>query len=89
MGDTIRPFDYLQEEEREMWNPFRKALSKEDQEVFDRLYDRAKNHTHASVYMAHPYPLEMVLLSIFLEQEKMLSNIMSRLKEREGSDYPG
>ena len=63
---------------------FRKGLSKEDQEAFDRLFDRAKFHTAAGVYMAHPYPLETVLLSICLEHEKMLADILGKLKEREG-----
>lgn len=63
---------------------FRKGLSKEDQQAFDRLFDRAKLHTAASVYMAHPGPLERNLLYICLEHEKMLGDILGRLKEREG-----
>ena len=81
MGRTVMPFSFVLEEERQRWKEFRKALSKENQEAFDRLFDRAKFHTHASVYMAHAWPLETILLSICLEHEKMLGDILSRLKE--------
>ena len=81
MGRTVMPFSFVLEEERQRWKEFRKALSKENQEAFDRLFDRAKFHTHASVYMAHAWPLETILLSFCLEHEKMLGDILSRLKE--------
>jgi hypothetical protein len=34
--------------------------------------------------MSHPWPLEIILLSICLEHEKMLGDILSKFKEREG-----
>ena len=86
MGRTVMPFSHVLEEERGRWKDFRKGLSKEDQEAFDRLFDRAKFHTAAGVYMAHPYPLETILLSICLEHEKMLGDILGKVKEREGED---
>jgi hypothetical protein len=46
------------------------------------FFDRAKFHTHTSVYMAHFWPRETILLSICLEHEKMLGDILSKLKER-------
>ena len=82
MGRTVMPFSYVLESEHERWKGFRKALNKEDREVFDRLFGRAKFHTHAAVYMAHSSPLETILLSICLEHEKMLGDILSKLKER-------
>jgi hypothetical protein len=56
-------------------------LSKEDQEAFDRLFDWAKIHTSPGVYMAHSWPMETILLSICLEHEKMLGEILGRLKK--------
>jgi len=84
MGRTVMPFSFVLDAERGNWKDFRKHLSKEDQEAFDRLFDRAKIHTSAAVYMSHPWPLETILLSICLEHEKMLGEILSKLKEREG-----
>ena len=55
MGRTVMPFRYVLETERGRWKEFRKSLSKEDQQAFDRLFDRAKFHTSAAVYMAHAW----------------------------------
>jgi len=81
MGRTVMPYSQVMESERERLKPFRRALSKEDQEAFDRLFDRAKMHTSAGVYMAHPWPMETILLSICLEQEKVIEEILGKLKE--------
>jgi hypothetical protein len=82
MGRTVMPFSFVLEEERERWKGFRRSLAKEDQEAFDRLFDRAKFHTHASVYMSHSWPMETILLSICLEHGKMIEEILSKLKEK-------
>jgi hypothetical protein len=54
----------------------------DDQEAFDRLFERAQFHTHASICMSHAWPLETIPLSICLEREKILGNILSKLKKR-------
>ena len=71
------------EAERGRFRAFRRALSKGDQEAFDRLFDRAKMHTSAGVYMSNPWPMDTVLLSILLEQGKMIEEILGLLKEKE------
>jgi hypothetical protein len=86
MGRTVMPFSFVLEEEHGRWKEFRKGLSKEDQQAFDRLFDRAKMHTSAGVYMSHPWPMETILLSIILEHEKMLGDILGKLKERDGEN---
>ena len=83
MGRTVMPFSFVLEAEHGRWKEFRKDLSKEDQQAFDRLFDRAKMHTSAGVYMSHPWPLETILLSICLEHEKMLGDILNKVKEKE------
>ena len=86
MGRIVMPFSHALESERERWKGFRGALNRENQEVFDRLFDRAKFHTHASVYMAHSWPMETILVSICLEHGKMVGEILNKLKEREGGE---
>ena len=63
-------------------------MSKEDQEAFDRLFDWAKLHTHAAVYQAHSVPMETILMCICLEHDKMLEEILRKLKAKpaEGED---
>ena len=80
MGRTVLPYSHVLEKEKESWKLFRKAMSKEDQEAFDRLFDRAKFHTHAAVYQAHSVPVETILLSICLEHEKMIEEILRKLE---------
>ena len=84
MGRTGMPYSYVLESERERFKAFRRALRKEDQEAFDRLFDRAKMHTSAGVYMSHPWPMETILLSILLEHGKMIEEILGLLKEKKG-----
>ena len=64
--------------------PFRRALGKEDQEAFDSLFDRAKMHTSAGVYMSNPWPMDTILMSIRLEHGKMIEEILGLLKEKKG-----
>ena len=52
------------------WGDFRRALGREDREAFDRVVSRARKHSPASSCAALCDPLEAVLLSILLEQEK-------------------
>ena len=80
MGRTVMPYSHVMEDERARLNPFRRSLSKEDQQAFDHLLDRAKKHTSAGVYMANPWPMETMLLSICLEHGKIIEQILDKLK---------
>ena len=82
MGRTVMPYSQVMESERERLKPFRWALSKEDQQAFDRLFDHSKMHTSAGVYMANPWPMETILLSIILEHGKMIEEILVKLKKK-------
>jgi len=82
MGRTVMPFSFVLESERERWKEFRRVLTKEDQEAFDRLFDRAKLHTSAGVYMARSWPMEPILLSICLEHGKMIEEILGKLNKQ-------
>ena len=84
MGRTVLPFSQVLEREYEEWKKFRRALRKEDQEAFDRLFDRAKLHVQAAAYTSHPWPLESILLSVCLEHEKLLMDILEKLKKGNG-----
>jgi hypothetical protein len=44
MGRTLPPFSQFIEAERCRWAPFRRALPKADQVIFDKLFDCAKLH---------------------------------------------
>ncbi len=41
------PFDKILEEEIQGWQKFRRALRKEDQQIFDQLFEKARLHAEA------------------------------------------
>ena len=64
MGKTLLPFSQLVEYERRRWMPFKKALPKGDQAIFDRLFDCAKLHMQAGVMVSRPWPFETIVMAI-------------------------
>ena len=83
MGKTLPPFSSLIEQERRRWMPFKKALLKADQSIFDRLFDCAKLHIQAGVMVARPWPFETIVMAIVLEQQKQVERLESLLDELE------
>ena len=84
MGRTVPTFRQLIEQAVERWAKFRRALRREDQEHFDRLFLRVRYYTQAATYQASDNPMEAILLSIALDQEKRLRALEQRLWQAEG-----
>ena len=80
MGKTLPPFSQLIEQERRRWAPFKRALPKEDQAIFDRLFDCAKLHVQAGVMVSRPWPFETIVMAVLLEQEKRIEQLLKRLE---------
>ncbi len=83
MGRTVLPYSHVWEEERSRWLKFRRALRREDQSHFDRLFELARLHLQAGVYASNPWPLESMLLSMLLEHEKVIRALEARLRDNE------
>ncbi len=79
MGRTVLPYSQVLEREYQDWKKFRRGLRREDQLVLDRLFDLARLHTQAGAYASRPWPMETILISILLEQEKALAGLRERL----------
>ena len=75
MGRTVPTFVQLIQQAAERWKKFRRALRREDQPHFDRLFVRVRCYTQAATYQAHDNPMEAILLSIALDQEKRLDAV--------------
>jgi hypothetical protein len=82
MGKTLPPLSQLIDAERRRWMPFKKALPKADQPLFDRLFDCAKLHIQAGVMVSRPWPFETIVMAILLEQEKRIEHLMRQLEQR-------
>src|SRR5260370_34299816 len=72
MGRIVPTFVQLIQQAAERWKKFRRALRREDQPHFDRLFVRVRCYTQAATYQCHDNPMEAILLSIALDQEKSL-----------------
>jgi len=70
----------LIDEEYQRLAPFRRALTKEQQECFDSLFRHAKLHRPAGVLQAAPLPMESILLSMLLEHERMLQVVLKEIR---------
>src|ERR1700691_4805073 len=70
MGRTVPTFRQLIDDAIARWSKFRRALRREDQEYFDRLFRRVRTYTQAATYQASDNPMEAILLSIALDQER-------------------
>jgi hypothetical protein len=81
MGKTLPPFSQLIDAERRRWAPFRRALPKADQAVFDRLFDCAKLHIQAGVMVSRSWPFETIALAVLLEHEKRIEQALNTLQE--------
>ena len=85
MGRTVPTFVQLIQQAAERWKKFRRALRREDQPHFDRLFVRVRCYTQAATYQCHDNPMEAILLSIALDQEKRLVRRRESSSERRGA----
>jgi len=72
MGRTTPTYrDFLRGYEEE-WAPFRRALRRDRQAAFDRLFERAHEHADAAGHQNAADPRFAVLLSMLVAQEREL-----------------
>ena len=63
----------------EEWGPMRRALRREYQADFDRLFDRGRSFADAAGYANPPDPERAFLLSLVLAHEVELRRLRERL----------
>ena len=81
MGRTVPTFVQLIQQAAERWKKFRRALRREDQTHFDRLFVSVRCYTQAATYQCHDNPMEAILLCIALDQEKRLHAVETILQK--------
>src|ERR1700741_447409 len=84
MGRTVPTFVQLIHQAAERWKKFRRALRREDQRHVHSLFDRGRCARKAAPYQCHDNPMEAILLSIALDQEKRLSAVEKVLQNAGG-----
>jgi hypothetical protein len=88
MGRTVPTFRQLIDDAIARWAKFRRALRREDQEYFDRLFRRVRSYTQAATYQASDNPMEAILLSIALDHEKRLDALERAAPRQAGAALP-
>jgi hypothetical protein len=76
-------FNQILEQKIQEWNKFRRALRKEDQQVFDQLFEKARLHGEAGGSASRPWLFEVILMSMLLEQEKALAELRLKIERYE------
>jgi hypothetical protein len=88
MGRTVPTFRQLVDDAIARWAKFRRALRREDQEYFDRLFRRVRSYTQAATYQASDNPMEAILLSIALDHEKRMDALERATPRQAGAALP-
>ncbi len=83
MGRTLLPFSNILAEQQTRLAKFRRSLRKQDQELFDELFERARLHVQAAVQAANPDPMESIFLSVLIEMLREEKRLRSRVDELE------
>jgi hypothetical protein len=65
--------------EVQRWSGFARALRKEDRAAFDRLMDICLNYASAGSNATRPVLFEAMVMSILLDQQKLLNKLKKEL----------
>jgi hypothetical protein len=75
MGRTVPTFREQIEQATEHWVKFRRALRREDQQHFARLFRIVRSYTYAATYPCHDNPMETILLTVCLSHERRIAAV--------------
>jgi hypothetical protein len=89
MGRTLPSITQVFLQEQETLARFRRALRRSDQAALDDLLAAARLHLAAAAYAAHPFPFEIFLLSMLIEEHKCLLRLQELLEIQSASGGPG
>lgn len=84
MGRTNPTYRDLLRAVEDDLSPFRRALRREHQADFDRLFERADRHADAAAYLNPTDPERAILWSILLSQEHAIQQLEAKLVATRG-----
>jgi hypothetical protein len=74
----------LQELDKDEWKRFRRALRRDDQELFDELFIAPKIQMQAGAYASNAKPFETMLICMLIELKRELRILEQRVAHAEG-----
>jgi len=86
MGRTLPTYNtlILQELDKDEWKRFRRALRRDDQELFDELFIAPKIQMQAGAYASNAKPFETMLICMLIELKRELRILEQRVAHAEG-----
>ena len=88
MGRTVPTFTNIIDGELASWSKFRRGLRKSDQELFDEIFRAAKLHLAENFYAMRTIPFESIIMSMLLEQRKLIKKLQDRVEQLEQDHHP-
>ena len=79
MGKTVESYRIALDREVQRWSGFARALRKEDRAAFDRLMDICRSYASAGSNATRPVLFEAMVMSILLDQQKLLNRLEKEL----------
>ncbi|MBX8632278.1 MAG: hypothetical protein KIY12_06590 [Thermoplasmata archaeon] len=80
MGRTVPTFREEMERIVARWEKFGRAMRSEDRPYLERVISKARRNAAASSYSAMLNPVEGMLLSVLIEQEKEIDGLRNRYR---------
>ncbi len=81
MGRTVPTYRMILEHAIKKWDNFRRALRRGDRESFDKMMNKARMHSSASIFNIQIDPTESMFMSILLDQEKELDKLKGKVQD--------
>jgi hypothetical protein len=78
MGRTLPTIVQTLHLEMDLWKDFRRALRREDQEVFDGLWRHARRHAAPLSMASRPVPMEGILMAMLLGLAARVAELEAR-----------
>ncbi|MCD4843442.1 MAG: hypothetical protein K8R25_03040 [Methanosarcinales archaeon] len=75
MGRTVPSFRTVLDDMIIDLADYKRTLRKNDRVVFDRIMDMAREHASASTVAATIDPMETIMISILIEQQKQIDKL--------------
>jgi hypothetical protein len=86
MGRTLPTIVQTLHLEEALWKEFRRALRKEDQEVWDSLWRFARRHAAPLSMASRPVPMEGITMAMLLGLAARIQELEKRLAMKESAD---
>ena len=80
MGRTLPSITNAFLHEQQSLTRFRRALRRTDQRALDDLFGASRHHLAAAAYASHLLPFEIMLLSMLVEEHKLVLHLQVELE---------